>query len=232
MTPATSHRRGTPAPGPALVHATSDENEQTTGTHVEAARRSVASWDGDLETLTVVRSAAGAAGYAITWTLRRGSPPRLEVTGPDEAEVSAYAATQEELLAPRLESMAAEDAAAAPPGQAGRIWPAMDALGTAIAIGISVVVVLAIAGAVWAGPRADRSPRLAAAAAPTVAGSTGHPQGAALHRSPRTRRQPRHEAAAFVDVLAVSSRHRRDARAGPSPSGRRGPTQRSVRRHR
>ena len=75
---------------------------------------------------------------------------RRERAGPDEAQVAAYTANLQDRLAPRIDSIAAEDAAAAPPGQAGLVWPKLDALGTAIAIGISVVLVLVVAGVIWA----------------------------------------------------------------------------------
>ena len=135
------------------VQATSDENEQVTTTHVDAARRSVASWDGDLEALSVAHGPADTAtggGYRVVWTFRRGTAPRVEVSGPDEAAVSSYAASLQARLAPRIDALAAEDAAAAPPGNAGLVWPKLDSLGTVIAVGISVIVVLAVAGAIWA----------------------------------------------------------------------------------
>jgi hypothetical protein len=135
------------------VHATSDEREQVTATHVESARRSTASWDGDLENLSVVRGPADTTageGYRIAWTFRRGTAPRVEVSGPDDAQVSSYATSLKDRLSPRMEGLANEDAAAAPPGRAGQVWPKLDRLGTVIAVGISVIVVLAVAGAIWA----------------------------------------------------------------------------------
>lgn len=134
-----------------LVRATSDEDEQITATHPDAARRSVAGWDGDLQSLSVERGPAGGApGYRITWAFERGSAPRVEVSGPDETAVASYARSLEGQVGPLAEGMAAEDAAATPPGRAGRIWVRMDALGTGIAVGISVVMILAVAGAIWA----------------------------------------------------------------------------------
>lgn len=134
-----------------LVEATSDDGERVSAEQVDEARRSIARWDGDLDTLTVVRADDPTAdGYRVRWSFARGVAPRVEISGPDEAELSSLASAVRNRVTPLAESMAAEDAQAVPPGRAGRIWRRMDTLGTVIAVGISVVIVLAVAGSVWA----------------------------------------------------------------------------------
>lgn len=135
-----------------LIDATSDDGERATATHVDAARQLIAAWDGELETLSVSSGPAQGedGGYRVEANFRRGAAPLVRVSGSDVAQVDAFAQAMQGRLSRLVADAAAEDAQAVPPGRAANAWRRADRLGVGIAIGISLIVVLAVAGSVWA----------------------------------------------------------------------------------